>query len=97
MNRVIKLIRTDYSIIFILQTEGDDDFWWWEVSKEDFRNYWKNLYTGSRAWGVYGATYNTNQKQAEQFANDIENSDKGTSCSSFSTVEDALRDLGINI
>lgn len=36
MNEVIKVLKTNGAIAIIIQTEGDDDFWVWEVDESDF-------------------------------------------------------------
>lgn len=43
MNEVKKIVYNGNSIYFILQTEGDQDFWWWEVSVSDVRDYFVDM------------------------------------------------------
>jgi hypothetical protein len=80
MNKVYKIFYCGSNeIVFILQTEGDDDYWWWAVDKEDVVNRCGH-------WDI-------NQSEAEEFANDERNELLGVSCSGdFKTVEDAVND-----
>ena len=32
MNKIIKRLDVNNCVVFILQTESDPTFWWWEVS-----------------------------------------------------------------
>lgn len=95
MNRVHKVVYDGNNIVFIIQTDDEQDFWWWSVPFADVQEYFARA---NKPHTVVSIAFNKlNREQAEQFANDIDNSDKGVSCASFDTVEDALRDLGINI
>ena len=35
MNKVIKVLKTNGAVAIIIQTEGDEDFWVWEVDESD--------------------------------------------------------------
>ena len=88
MNEVKKIVYNGNAIYFILQTEGDQDFWWWEVSRNDVRNYFSN-----NAVAYLELTSNKLSKaHAEQFCNDADNDTLGCSCASFETAEEAAVD-----
>lgn len=39
MNKIIKVIKQGSCYFFILQTENDNDFWYWQVDAYDVDNY----------------------------------------------------------
>ena len=78
MNTIIDIITNNDSIVFIINTEGDTDFWWWEISATEWKRYWNST--------------NITIEMATEFANDEENETLGTSCGSFETVADAVVD-----
>lgn len=93
VNNVKKVISLTDSIVFIIKTEDDDDFWYWQVSTEDVADYFRK---NRNALGVYRTYAGTLTKGlAEQFGNDIDNSDKGCSCGGFDTIDEILKDFGI--
>lgn len=96
MNEVKKIVYNGNSIYFILQTEGDQDFWWWEVSVSDVRDYFvdKGLESIDNASAVYElACEKLSKAHAEQFCNDADNDTLGCSCASFETAEEATMDV----
>lgn len=78
MNKVYKIIKNknENAICFIIQTEGDMDFWWWEISQE----LW-DRYKEKNTFGL-----------PNDFVNDDENLSEGCSCGSFLTIEDTICD-----
>lgn len=82
MNNVIKVISKNGAYIFIIQTDGEEGFWCWEVSEGVWLNYW-------------GSPVDRTPKTCEQFANDLDNGDKGTSWGSYDTIEEILKEEGI--
>lgn len=77
MNEIKKIINDKDTITFILITDGDTDYWWWEVPRYDWEHY-KHLNPNATT---------------HDFVNDEEYaSDCGFSCGGFDTVEDAIAD-----
>jgi hypothetical protein len=95
INKVHKIIYDDKTgtIAFILQTDGDQDFWYWQVSKYDIHDYFRNK--GDNFGMVRAYSGRLTKAQAEEICNSLELSDKGVSGANFETIEDALKDLGI--
>lgn len=89
MNRTEKIIIKDSSICFVIRTKGKFDYWWWEISRRNWEDYWLSIFEPEmqiKKW------------MADKFINDDENSSYGYSCSSFLSVEDAIRDYtGIEV
>lgn len=95
INKVHKIIYDDKTgtTSFIIQTDGDKDFWYWQVDTGDIFDYFKEK---DEPFGIIRTVSgHLTKRQAEQFCNDIDNTDKGTSVASFDTIEDALKNLGI--
>ena len=42
INKVHKVISSDNAICFIIQTEGDKDFWYWVIDRSTWNGYWKD-------------------------------------------------------
>ncbi len=78
MNEVKSIIVNGDAICFVIQTDGEKDFWWWEISGGEWNKYWK------------GGT-EINKKLANIFVNDMKTSSYGCICSSFTTIEDAKK------
>lgn len=90
MNKVIKVVTMENVVYFIIQTEGDTDFWYWEIPTESWLDYWNKL--GNPAKAVQAAL-GYNPERCDEFANDPNNDTVGASCGSFATVEDAIADI----
>lgn len=90
VNTVHKVITSSDSICFIINTEGDPDFWWWEVSRSTWDGYWKDKNVACLAGIIM-------KFAANKFVNSDECSHCGFSCSSFETVEDAVKDYLMEI
>ena len=94
VNTVHKTIANDDAVCFIISTEGESEFWWWEVSRGTWNGCWKDK---NRAC----LTGDVMEWEANEFVNSAECSDCGCSCSGFATVEEAncladlLRDIGL--
>lgn len=86
MNKVYKVITSTDTICFIIQTEGDMDFWYWEVSRSSWNSYWEKHKSPACLIG------RIMKWAANQFVNDEENSALGCSCGSFLTMEEAIFD-----
>ena len=80
INKVYKVIDAEGSYCLIIQTEGDDDFWWWEFNKGYVDEYFSEK----------GIEFDI--AKAEVFANDLDNNLIGCSTASFSSVEEAEED-----
>ena len=83
VNKVHKMLQGNNTFCFIIQTENESDFWWWEVSKNDFCNFWLKRDLSKPI---------ANIELANEFVNSDECSHCGCSCASFETVEDAIKD-----
>ena len=95
INKVHKVIYDDKTgtTTFIIQTDGDQDYWWWQVDTGDIFHYFKEK---DEPLGIIRTiSEHLTKAQAERFCNDLDNTDKGTSCASFDTIDEALKDLGI--
>lgn len=85
VNKVHKVISGSNAICFIIQTDGDTDFWWWEVSRNTWNGYWKDKNPAC----IIG---NIMEWAANEFVNSDECSHCGCSCASFKTVAEAVKD-----
>ena len=85
MNTVHKVISSSDTICFIINTDGDSDFWWWEISRDTWVKYWKNKNHACLIGDIM-------EWAANEFVNSDECSDCGCSCGSFKTVYDAIKD-----
>lgn len=96
INKVHKVItdhKTD-TTTFIIQTEGDTDFWWWQVDNQDIRDYFNNR-TDKTYRVVIAINGHMTPTASEIFANDIDNTDKGTSCAGYETIDEILKEFQI--
>ena len=85
VNVVHKIISNDDALCFVIKTEGEPDFWWWEVSRSTWNNYWKD----KNAACLVGIIM---ELSANEFVNSDECSHCGCSCASFKTVAEAVKD-----
>jgi hypothetical protein len=95
INKVHKIItdhKTD-TTTFIIQTDGDQDFWWWQVDNTDIREYFKAHNTGTNL--VIALNGHITPTAADIFANDIDNTDKGTSGAAYETIDEILKEFNI--
>lgn len=90
VNKVYKIITETYEYVFIMQTEGEDDYWYWAVPRSDVGAYFARKGT---------LILSLDKAKAEQFVNDMENDTLGCSVASFNSVEEAEMDYrgGINV
>lgn len=96
-NHVVKVITdTDAkTYIFIINTEGDQDFWWWQVDFSDVAKYFKESgYNPLYLYSLY-STGGLTQTMAEMFCNDIDNTLYGVSCSSYKAIDEILKEFEI--
>ena len=95
INKVHKIITDNKSdtTTFIIQTDGDQDFWYWQVDNTDIREYFKAHNTGTNL--VIALNGHITPTAADIFANDIDNTDKGTSCAGYETIDEILREFQI--
>ena len=84
-NTVHKVVSGSNTICFIIQTEGENDFWWWEISRDTWNGYWKDKNPAC----IIG---NIMELAANEFVNSSECSHCGCSCASFETVMEAIKD-----
>ena len=92
---IVHKIVTDHNAdttTFILQTTPDNEYWYWEVSNQDIREYFKKDRVYTLAIALNG---HITPIAAKVFCNDIDNADKGTSVAGFKTIDEALKDIGI--
>jgi len=85
VNKVQKIITDDNYICFIILTEGDEDFWYWEISLDTWNKYWKEKNPDC-------LNGNVTEWAANEFVNSDECRNCGCSVSSFATVEEAVKD-----
>lgn len=85
MNKVFKVITNGDSICFIIQTGGDSDFWYWEISRRKWNDYWINRNPACLIGNIM-------EWAANEFVNSEENSSCGFSCGSYLTMEEAIYD-----
>jgi len=78
MNNIIKIFRTAGAINFVIQTEGESDFWVWQISAWD--------------WFEYFGNDEVTEDRANKFINDEDNATLGCSSASYDTIEDAVAD-----
>jgi len=92
INKVHKIVYDDKTgtIAFIIQTDGDQDFWCWYVNEDTVRNYYRDK--GDKLAYYNTETATLSKEQAERFCNDIDNTDKGVSVASFDTIDKAIED-----
>ena len=89
INEVENVITNGDAMVFIIRTKGEDDYWWWEVSRSEWNNYWERENNPGAI--VSSALGSTNKANAVQFANDLDNTNLGCSCGSYKTVLDAIK------
>jgi len=94
INKVHKIITDGNTTTFIIQTEGDSDFWFWQVDNTDIRNYFRTHKSAGTTL-VIALNGHLTPTAANIFANDLDNTDKGTSCGGYDTIEDILREFNI--
>lgn len=85
VNKVHKVVSGSNTICFIIQTDGDKDFWWWQIDRSTWNGYWKDKNPAC----IIG---NIMEWAANEFVNSDECSHCGCSCASFETVYDAIKD-----
>ena len=91
INQIQKVVYDDYTIHFIIQTQGDNDFWYWSVNRYDVKEYFKK--SSSALFEL--ANNKLSKRHCNIFINDCNNDLLGVSCASFETIEDVLKDLGV--
>ena len=93
INQVLKVVYDGSTVNFIIQTKGDVDYWYWQLAKADVVDYFSRK---NQPVAVFQLAHEMlAKKSCEIFCNDIENDLLGVACSSFKTIEDALKDLGV--
>lgn len=95
INKVHKVIYDNKTgtITFIIQTDGDQDYWYWYLNEDTVRNYYKDHGDKLAYYNAIGKTLS--REQAERFCNDFDNSDKGVSVASYDTIDEILREFNI--
>lgn len=84
VNTVHKVIINGNLICFIINTDGDNYFWLWEISRATWNNYWKDKNPACLIGDIM-------KWAANEFVNSDECSDRGCSCAAFDTIEEALK------
>ena len=93
-NDVKKVLRVGNTINFIIKTEEDTDFWFWQVSEADVFDYFAKMKGIRGAAFVYQiASGNITPECAEMFVNDPENGTLGCSCGGYDTIEEVIEEL----
>ena len=85
INKVCEIITRDNAICFILNTSGETDYWYWEISRGTWNSYWKDKNPACLNGDIP-------EWAAAEFVNSDECSSCGCSCASYVTVEDAISD-----
>lgn len=85
VNKVLEIIENDSTICFVLNTQGEHDFWYWEVGRAVWDYFWRD-----KNPDVLKAKI-TNEA-ATEFVNSDECSHYGCSCGHFATVAEAIKD-----
>lgn len=88
INDVKDVINNGDTIIFILQTKDENDYWWLEISRIDWDNYWKK--ENDSDVNIVATPSRNNKTKAIQFVNDPDNTNLGFSCGGYPTVSDAI-------
>ena len=87
INKVLHVMTNGGAVAFVIQTEGEPDFWWFEVDSESWFDYWKK--NGNSA-DIFGANFFT-PWMCTEFVNNCDDT-IGCSCGSFETEQDAVKD-----
>lgn len=80
VNQVHLVIAKESTVCFIISTETDNDFWYWEISKDIWDRYLENNPSDDVLLS------------ASEFVNSGEYSHCGCSVASFNTIEEAVLD-----
>lgn len=83
-NKIVMMIVNKPSVIFILKTGDESDYWYWEVDVSDIESYFKT------------SIDNITTDMAVKFCNDEDNATLGCSGSPYDHVEDVLNELEID-
>lgn len=85
MNKVYKVVSSEDAICFIIKTDDEKEFWYWEVSKGTWNKYWKDKNPACLIGNIM-------EWAANEFVNSDECSHCGCSYSGFDTIMDAIND-----
>ena len=92
-NNVKKVVYDGSAITFIIQTKGDNDFWFWNVSRQAVFDYFNK---NNLSVALFELSHDAlSFYHASIFCDDCDNDTLGCSGGSFETIEDALKDLGV--
>lgn len=93
MNTVHKVIYDDKTgtITFIIQTDGDHDYWYWYLNEDTVRTYFRNKGDNLALYNIETGTLS--KEQAERFCNDDECDTAGVSVGGFDTIDEAIADI----
>ena len=89
MNKVHKIIYRDNEITFIIQTEGETNFFWWSFTKDELRPYFekhdaiKNMIND-----------NLTLEQADTFVNSPDANEIGVGGGYYNSLEEVLEKVG---
>ena len=92
-NKIQKVVYDGATVTFIIQTEGESDFWHWSVNWHDVADYFQNH--KNKVALLELVNEKLSPVNCNIFINDLENDTLGCSCCSFDSIEDALKDLGV--
>ena len=88
VNNVIKVFRNPGAIDFVIKTKGDDDLWIWQVSSQDWVDYWLKKGTDIQK---YNAPH-FSKKMCIQFVNDGDNDTLGCSWGSYKNLDELIKE-----
>lgn len=89
MNRVHKIIYRDNEITFIIQAEGETNFFWWSFTRDELRPYFEKH-------GAIGnmASNNLMQDQADAFVNSPDANEIGIGGGYYNSLDEVLEKVG---
>lgn len=83
-NKVQRILSTTDELCFIIKTKGDNDFWYWQISKATWDKFWKDKNPAF--------CDNITEEAANEFVNSDECSHCGCSSGNYATIEEAVAD-----
>lgn len=90
INKCEKVIYDNDTVYFIIQTIPETDFWFWQVQKADIIEY----FSSRNKKAVFElASEKLSKRNCELFINDIDNNMLGSSCGSFVTIEECIKEV----
>ena len=91
-NKTQTVIYDGGTVSFIIQTDGEPDFWSWSVGWRDVADYFQTR--GNKAALNELVNENLSTRNCNIFVNDCENDTLGSSSGFYATIEDTIKGLG---